>query len=401
MASRLKSALPIRDLPLRGRRRRARASTSATRVGTKATLAMHADREGRGRLPAGSSRASSSFTRTPRTRSSGRCSSRASRGSGSPSTAACSRSRARPTSSRRCSRRTGSRGDDYALQLTGVLRARGARLPVPRERLRFPLALDGAPRACTISSSTATTKEKLVITDAKTLADRLAEQSRPLLPGARRATLGRRGARDVPRATRRRCPRACELKDYDYTQADARRLRRRPPSRRTGSARSACTARASSRPTTRSASPSSAPRSSSRGRSSTTASGHACTLRAGYHVHARGAPDATLQRRSTSSTEVEHFGNLVGNSPDLAKRHRDLVPGRLPLRGHGDPGEGAVPAGAQDAVAAHLRLRERRSIDGEADSEYAQIDDHGSLPREVHVRRERPEGRQGARRGSG
>ena len=251
--------------------------------------------------------------------------------------------------------------DDYELALVGSYADRGARLPVPRERPRLHLALDGARghllllrarRATARSSSSATTRsshERSLGTPVRYYPPRggdvtAGESFRTFTLPAHRAP----GERASSRTTTTPSP----TLDVSGTA---------PVSQRRRSARSASTARASSRRTRASASRSSAPR------SSCARAGRLPRRRHARSTCARATPSSSRSTRarafnakyladrasSTAATRPSRTPSSASSSDLDARR-------RVPRRGHGHPGEDAVPRRARDAVAAHLRLRERR-----------------------------------------
>ena len=260
-------------------------------------------------------------------------------------------------SSRRSSRRTARRRRLRAP--ARQLRRRRSTSASTARATSTSLAVDGA-RGHLLLLRARRGGEKLVLSDDSAYDERPARRAGPLLPAARR---GRQRGRVVPLVHVPRTPRcpASEAQGLRLREAEPRRLRRGAGVATTARARSSLYGERFFTPDGR-ASASPAPR---RGaprarRSSTTRTGTRVPPPPGLHLRARGPPARARSTRDTSPIEVAHSGNQAAGHAELPRAHRASTHDeRLSRRGHGHPGEDAVPRRARDAVAAHLRLRER------------------------------------------
>ena len=237
--------------------------------------------------------------------------------------------------------------------------------------------------------------EKLVLCDSRALRRGRAGQARPVLPAVRPRL---HAAGEVPAhvhvpahdAPGERTPQGLRLR-----QAQPRRVAAPRRSPTTARARSASTASASSRP--------SAGERLAKIRAEEMlarqvlyhGAGNRHPPAAGLHLRARGSPAPELQRAVPRASRSRHSGNqAAGSTPtsassssiehdDVYRVEVDAIPAKTP-----------VPRREQDHVAAHLRLRERhRRRPGR---ERVRADRRaGPLQRQVQVRREHAQERQG------
>ena len=206
----------------------------------------------------------------------------------------------------------------------------------------------------------------------------------------------RRARRSTPSpAGTARCPAERHAQGLRLHQAHARRLRQRAGRRRRASARSASTASASSRPTTASASPELRAEELLARQVVYRGAGTALYLRAGYIFKLEDHPRPASTRQYLV-IEVEHSGNQA--IADARPRARS--PASSATRSTGSTST-AIPAERRSSAPSarppwpRIYGFENGIVDGPAESEYAQIDDARALQRQVQVRRERSQGRQG------
>ena len=293
------------------------------------------------------------------------------------------RARARRRSSRRCSRTGGLKRDDYSLQLTRQLPAGGARLPVPRERLRLPLAVDGA-------------RGPLLLLRAGRRRRAARHRRRPTFHEPSRpepvrffrvsgaGAGGSTGSGRSPASTRA-LPASVRLQGLRLHQAHARRLRRgaglgpgrgdqRPRRERFFTPDAGSASRALR-----------AEEMLARGRSSPGA---------GRAPSSCGPATRSRSRTTRASfdakylvTEVQHFGNQSAGSRRRvgADRARRRSRGRgVPRRGDGDPRRRCSSGRRGGRPCRASTGRSTAVVDGEADSDYAQLDEHGRYLVRIH-----------------
>ncbi len=270
------------------------------------------------------------------------------------------------------------------------VRGRGARLPVPRERSRLHLAVDGAGGHLLLLRAQRRRREARPHGQERLRQGRAGHAGAVLAP----ARAGPQRGAALPRLhvpadhpAGQRAPQGLRLRQAQpqrprHRRGGVQRRRRGEPLRRAllqplgGRAPRPDPRRGAARPA---------------GRLPRRRQPHAPP--AGLHLRARRPPLPQLQHQvpDRRGAPLRQPGRDPGRLPrdDEARARRGVR-----RRGRRHPGQGPVPRREPHAVAAHLRLRERRRR--RARRERVRADRRsGALQRQVQVRREQAEGRQG------